>query len=274
MPLLAALSAATPPHDFGHQAAALHFAAGTDGVTTAVVVEVPLAPLDFTLDAKKKTFALKLTTLALVKDADGRIVERFSDEYPLAGPLDQLDAARKSNAVLRRSAPLAPGAYTLETAARASGSGRTSVQRLPFEVPAGVAGEPRLSSLSLLRRADPLPADAPLSADDPFRFEATRLVPHLAGPVSQAATSNLTFFARVYPAPGAVPPTLTLDFVRDGKIVGRAQPALPAPDAEGGIAYVGGVPSSGLAPGQYEVRLTVAQGAAKATEVTRFELVP
>jgi VWFA-related protein len=273
MPLLAALSLQTPPHDFAHQAAALHFGAGPDGVETAVVVEVPLAPLDFTVDAKKKTFALRLTTLAVVKDGEGRIVERFSDQYPLAGPLDQLDVLKQSNAVLRRAAPLAPGTYALETASRA-GSGKTSVQRLSFDVPAVTAGAPRLSSLSLLRRADPLPADAPASPDDPFRFEATRLVPHLAGPVSKAATPNLSFFARVYPADGIAMPTLTLDFVRDGKIIGRAQPPLPTADAGGRIAYVGGVPSAGLAPGQYEVRLTVTQGGAKATEATRFELVP
>jgi VWFA-related protein len=272
MPLLAALSLPAAPHDFGHQASALHFGAGADGVETAVVVEVPLAPLDFTIDAKKKTFALRLTTLAVVKDGEGRIVERFSDQYPLAGTLDQLEALKQSNAVLRRTAPLAPGAYTLETAARA-GSGKTSVQRLAFEVPAATAGAPRLSSLSLLRRADPLPADA-AAADDPFRFEATRLVPHLAGPVSKAATPNLSFFARVYPTDGIAAPVLTLDFVRDGKIIGRAQPPLPAADAGGRIAYVGGVPSAGLAPGQYEVRLTVTQGGAKATEATRFELVP
>jgi hypothetical protein len=92
--------------------------------------------------------------------------------------------------------------------------------------------------------------------------------------VSQATTPNLSFFARVYPAAGVEVPKLTLDFVRDGKIVGRAQPPLPAPDARGRIAYVGGVPSGGFPPGSYEVRLTLAQGAEKATASTRFDLVP
>jgi len=118
-----------------------------------------------------------------------------------------------------------------------------------------------------------LPADAPAS-DDPFRYEQTRLVPQLGGPVSKAATPNLSFFARVYPAAGGAPPTLTLDFVKDGKIVGRAQPALPAPDAQGRLAYVGGVPSAGFAPGRYEIRLTAAQGGAKTVETTAVELVP
>jgi hypothetical protein len=80
--------------------------------------------------------------------------------------------------------------------------------------------------------------------------------------------------ARLYPRPGGAAPALTLDFVRDGRIVGRAQPAVPAPDASGRIAYVGGVPSGGFPPGAYEVRLTLAQGAEKATASTRFDLVP
>jgi VWFA-related protein len=272
MPLFMALSAPTPPHDFAHQAAALHFGPGPEGTETSVVVEVPLAPVDFTVDKKKKTFAQRLTTLAVVKDAEGRVVDRFSDEYPISGPLDQLEAAKQSNAVLRRTVPLAPGRYTLETASQVKGTGKTSVERASFEVPVAGSG-PQLSSLCLLRRADPLPADAPPS-DDPFRYEGTRLVPHLAGPVSQAATPNLSFFARVYPADGGEPPKLTLDFVRDGKIVGRAQPPLPAPDASGRIAYVGGVPSGGFPPGSYEVRLTLTQGTARVSESTRFELAP
>ena len=211
------------------------------------MVEVPLAAIDFTVDKKKKTFEQRLTTLAVVKDTDGRVVERFSDEYPLSGPLDQLEAAKQSNAVLRRTVPLGAGRYTLETVSQVKGTGKTSVERSSFEVPAAGSG-PQLSSLCLLRRADPLPADAPPS-DDPFRYEGTRLVPHLAGPVSQAATPNLSFFARVYPSASIEMPKLTLDFVRDGKIVGRAQPPLPAPDASGQIAYVGGVPSGSFPPG-------------------------
>ncbi len=272
MPLFMALSAPAPRHDFPHQAAALHFAPEPGGAETSVVVEVPLAAVEFTVDKKKKTFEQRLTTLAVVKDAEGRVVERFSDEYPLDGPLDSLEAAKRSNAVLRRTVDLASGRYTLESVSQVKSTGKTSVERTSFEVPPAGVG-PHLSSLCLLRRADPLPADAAPS-DDPFRYEGTRLVPHLAGLVSQAATPNLSFFARLYPTPGGEPPKLTLDFVRDGKVVGRAQPPLPAPDARGRIVYVGGVPSGSLAPGAYEVRLTVSQGAARVTESTRFELAP
>jgi hypothetical protein len=233
---------------------------------------VPLAAVDFTVDKKKRTFEQQLTTLAVVKDAEGRVVERFSDEYPLAGPLDSLETAKQANAVLRRTVNLASGRYTLETVSQVKSTGKTSVERTSFEVPAGGSG-PQLSSLCLLRRADPLPADAAPS-DDPFRYEGTRLVPHLTGPVSRAATPNLSFFARLYPVPGGEPPKLTLDFARDGKIVGRAQPPLPQADARGRIVYVGGVPSSSFPPGAYEVRLSLVQGAEKVTQSTWLELVP
>jgi VWFA-related protein len=272
MPLLAALSSPAARADFVHYAAALRFTPGPDGTETTVLLEVPLTGLDFVVDRKKKTFSLRLASLALIKDADGRVVERFSDDYPLGRPLDQLDAVRGSNAVLRRALRLAPGSYTLETASHLQGAGRTSVLRARFEIPTP-GPKPQMSSLCLLRRADPLPADAP-ATDDPLRIEKARLVPHLGGPVSRTATPNLSFFARVYLVPGGEPARLTLEFMRDGKVVGRAQPPLPEADASGRIAYLGSVPSASLQPGAYETRLTLLQGTAQTTQSTRFELVP
>ena len=67
---------------------------------------------------------------------------------------------------------------------------------------------------------------------------------------------------------------LTLDFARDGKVVARSPPAMPAPDRSGRLAYVGGVSVAAFPPGAYEVRLTLAQGAETASASTRVELVP
>jgi VWFA-related protein len=272
VPLLTALSGAQTAHDFDYRARALRFGPAPGGVEHALVVEVPLDHFEFAVDKKKKVYRLKLVVLAVVKDAEGRVVERFSDQYPLGGPLEQLDSVRQANAVLRRRIVLAAGHYTLESVAQVKDTGRTSVERNAFEVPATGPGL-ALSSLCLIRRVDPLPADAPPSTD-PFRVEGIRVVPHLEGTVSKAASPNLSFFARVYPAAGGETPRLTLEFVRDGKVIGRAPPDSPAPDAGGRLAYVGSVPATGLTPGAYEVRLTAAQGAATVTTRTMFELLP
>ena len=272
VPLLGALAAPSPAHDFEVQAAALHFAPQANGVESAIVVEVPLKTLPFEEDRKKKVYRLRLLAMAAVRDEQGELVERFSDDYPLVVPADQIETVRQSSAVLRRTLPLAPGSYTLETVAMLRDGSRKSVGRQSFEVPVPGSG-PALSSLLFIRRSDTVPADAPLSAD-PFRVEGRRVVPYLEGPVSKAASPNLSFFARIYPVAGGEKPSLRLEFLQDGKQIGQAEPEAPAPDAEGRIAYVVTVPASGFAPGAYQARLTVTQDGATATEERAFELVP
>ncbi len=270
--LMAALSVKEPARDFEYGAAALHFAPGPAGRTHTLMVQVPLESMPFATDNKKKTWRLRLSVLAMIKDDQGRLVERFSDDYPLTGPLDQLEAMRQGQAVLRREVTLPPGRYTLETAAVERNVGKASVKRAAFEV-APVAAGPALSSVSVIRRAEPLPADAPPSAD-PFRVEGIRLVPDLDAHIKKSATPSLSLFAIVYPLAGAEAPTATLEFWRDGKAVGRAQPELSAADKEGHRHCVAVLPTASFAPGNYEVRLRVAQGPATVEERAALVLVP
>ncbi len=58
------------------------------------------------------------------------------------------------------------------------------------------------------------------------------------------------FFVAYAPArTHAESPEITLEFVRDGQVVGRAEPALPPADAEGRIPYVVSIPARGSRPG-------------------------
>ena len=63
-----------------------------------------------------------------------------------------------------------------------------------------------------------------------------------------------------YAGPGTAPPQMMIEFLRDDRIVARAKPELPAPDAEGRIPYVGTFPTATLAPGKYSVRAVLQQG--------------
>ena len=268
-PLLAALAAPTPPHDFEQRAAVLRF--GPDGAAFdhEVIVEVPLRPFTFVQDRKKKTFALHLSVLTLIKAEDGRIAERFSEDYPLSGPLDQLEGMRRSHTLLRGRARLKAGHYVLETAARDRATGQTSVERVPFEV----AQRPGLglSSLCLVRRAEPLGPRGNLGPE-PMQAKGLRLVPRLGEPISKAEFPEVTLFATVYPAPVAEEVWLDLEFLRDGEIVRRAEPELSPADDDGVFRYVGAFPTNGLEPGRYEVRLRATQGEAETEERTAFIL--
>ena len=105
MPLFMALSSPTPPHDFAHQAAALHFAPGPEGTETSVVVEVPLAAVEFAVDKKKKTFAQRLTTLAVREGRRGTRRRALQRRVPADRPPRP---ARGGAAVERRPAAQRP----------------------------------------------------------------------------------------------------------------------------------------------------------------------
>jgi hypothetical protein len=67
---------------------------------------------------------------------------------------------------------------------------------------------------------------------------------------------------------------MTVEFSRDGKTLARAEPALPAPDADGKIRYVGTFPIRSFTPGRYEIRVALAQSAGTSEERAVFTLVP
>jgi hypothetical protein len=65
---------------------------------------------------------------------------------------------------------------------------------------------------------------------------------------------------------------LTLALLREGAVVGRSSPDLPAADDKGQIAYIATIPSTGLTPGRYEVRAILRQGQSAAEETTFFNI--
>jgi hypothetical protein len=113
-----------------------------------------------------------------------------------------------------------------------------------------------------------VPAGA-LDSPDPLRVGAERVVPWVSEPVFRAGDTislYLVAFARS-DGPGA---GLSLEFAREGEVVGRSAASLPTPDREGRIPYVAGIPSQNLAPGRYELTAVVQQGDATARERAFF----
>lgn len=271
MPLLAALNRPDPPHDFEIRAGALHFEDTPAGREHRLIVETKVGSLKMVTDAAKKTYRLHLSLLALVKDKDGNVVERFSEDYPFEGPLEKADALRLGNIVLKRRFTLPPGAYTLEIAGEDRERDQIGSVRTAFQVPAAGAG-PRMSSVALIRKIEPAPTRADKS-DDPLDVGGVRVVPNLDLPISLAANQKLSLFFIAYPQ-GGERPRMSLEFWRDGKALGKAEPELPAPEADGRIRYVGTFPIESFAPGSYEVRVALVGASGRWEERAPFTLVP
>src|SRR5262249_19255531 len=132
-----------------------------------------------------------------VKDASGKVVQSFSQDFPLVGPLDQLARARAQSISFVRKLRLAPGVYTLETASQDVAAGTLTARRTPLQVeaPSGLV----LGSVSL---GDLKPAGPSADPGDPFRVESQTLVPNLGQPI-KAGGSPMTLHCVVYPAAGA-----------------------------------------------------------------------
>ncbi len=275
--LLGALSVPQPPHDFDLRAAALRFAPTPAGVDHKIVVEVPIGALKMILSPpvppdKVGRYRLHLSLVALVKSESGDVVERFSEDYPFEGPADKAEALKAGNIVFKRRLALAPGKYTLEVAGHDRETGHVAVQRSQFEVPAAGAG-PMMSSLAFVRRIDQLPPDT--KSDDPLDIVPARIVPNLDAPISLAANPKLWLFFIAYPAKGAAePPKMMLEFLKDGRPIRRAEAALPAPDPDGNVRYIGNFPTTNFAPGSYEVKVALAQAGQSVADRASFTLVP
>ena len=269
MPLLTALTVDPPPHAFDYQSAALQFGTTPEGREHLLVFEVPLATMTFQEDRRRKLYRLRFSLLALVRDSEGRIVERFSDDYPFEGPLENLEGVKRGNLIFRRPFTLPPGTYSVDFVAQDRDSGRTSVQRSALRVtpPQAIA----VSSVAVVRRLEEAGPEVP--ADDPFRVDRTRVVPNLDVPIAKAQNEALSVFFTVYAAPGASP-AMALEFLRGDTLVARARPELPAAGSDGRIPYVGTFPITTFEPGRYSVRALVMDGATVAESETAFTIVP
>jgi len=272
LPLLDALKAAQPKKDFPITAGAFQFGTSPEGREVMLVAELPMSGFKFATDPKTKLYKLHFALLAVVKDAQGEVVERVSQDYPFQGPLDKLPQLQQGNVVFRRRLVVPPGTLTVELVAQDRGAGATSVHRMPLEVPAshGLA----VSSVVIVRRMEQAPPLKPGAPEDPLRGEAMRIVPSLGDSISKAATPKLPVFLIVYPAAGGGTPLMTIELSLGGKAEGRSPVVLPAPDPDGRIRILAPIPIDKLEPGQHELKVTVRQDSAQAEEKVAFTLQP
>ncbi|MBI1941921.1 MAG: VWA domain-containing protein [Acidobacteria bacterium] len=269
LPMLAVLNSNPLPNDFEYHAAVLHFDQRDAGMQCTVVIEAPVSGFKFVEEKKAKTYKAHFSLLALVKDGQGEVVKKLSPDYPLEGPLKNLEALKKGLLTFAESFELKPGRYSVETVVLDHEANRASARRTALVVPPFKEGV-GLSSVAVIRRADAL---EPASVDpaNPLHYENMRITPNQRGHIPRTAGAELSLYLVIYPVAGfAQKPLLSVQFRKDGKVVAQGMPDLPQPDAQGRIAYVGRLPAENFPPGDYEVRAVVRQGA---TTVEEFAFV-
>jgi hypothetical protein len=243
------------PRDFEQQVETLLFEPREQERAGTLLVRIP-APASGAIPAQRGGLALTVR----IDDAAGHTVGRLTHQWSAA------EAGQTR--VFRSPLVLAPGSYTLESAALDLGTGAASIERSGLEVPApgGVA----LSSVVILGGGSEGTGGAE-SADDPLRVGSVTFVPRIDTRFPMG-TPELPMLFRVYPA-GDLPVTLSLEVQRDGKSLAKLAPDTPAPDDRGRLAWLGSLPIASLPPGSYRILVRARQGSAEAEAETAFDVI-
>lgn len=272
-PALAALDRTPVPNAFPVFASALRFPERARPHLLPLVVEVATAGLSFVPSDDKKTYRSDFTVLVRFKDGAGNVIDKLSQRYEVSGPIEGVEQAKQGQVIFYRQPELPPGTYTMETVVYDALSQKASVRFRTIEQADIDPDALRLSSLMLVRRGEKVPADQ-RPADNPLFVGEMLLYPNLGAPLKKGDDSELAFFFTAYPG-GGTETNLngTIELLQDAKVVARAPMSLERPDIEGRIQQVSRLPIEALAPGRYQLRVLVQQGAQTAAGMTEFRIV-
>jgi VWFA-related protein len=261
---LRALNTTPLPHGFDYRAEALRFRGENGTFEMAVAFDIPLKNLTATQEADSK-HRFHASLLALVKDANGQVVDQFSYDQPWTVPDVELNSTQTGRLIQQHHFTLTPGRYTLETSVVDWEGGRSSSGVSPVD---GTPREgPDLSAIALVRGINKV--NGPADKADPLEYEGKRIVPALF--MDLEAGTNPSVFFRVYPdRANSAKPRLRAQFLLDGRLLADQVAELPAPDASGSIPVL---IQPAARSGSNELKLTVVQGSASSpTQELRYTI--
>lgn len=264
LPMLKALAASALPREVAFRSGVVRLQQGKDEVAGSLMVEVPLAGLQFAENKAAGTTAGRLAMVVQVKDPDGKVVRKYSRDLPVGAKTEQLEALKASNFNFREQFTVTPGRYVVETVIADQASGKMGARRAVFQAGAKAAGV-AVSGITVVRNFQPNQASLP--ADEPFQFQNGRITPTLTTTLKAAKGAQMALFFTVYPdkaAGGAA--EAVIQYLKEGAELAKAALPLPAPDAAGKIPYVFSSPIDTMPPGTYEIKVLVKQGASAAEE--------
>jgi len=216
--------------------------------------------MSFPLTQDQKNFESDFAIVVRFLDSQGKVVRKVSQHYDMSGEVARLPIARNSDVLFYREPVLAPGVYTMQSIVYDNPSRKASVRYSTVEVPSIDPKTLRISSLILVDRGEEVPADQ--RKDGPLFVKDVLIYPNLTGAVSKSA-KELGFFFTVYPGTTTSGLQAVLGVIQNGTRLAELPLPLDAPDRSGRIQQVGRLPLDAFAPGTYELRAIVKQGAAQ-----------
>ena len=261
---LRALDTQPRPHAFDFLSRGYRFRDSDGQAQYAIAFEMPISNLTPTAEESAHAHRFHTSLLALIKNADGVIVDRVSKDVRSEVSDDLFEKVRWEFMTYQKAVSLPPAHYTVETAVVDHAGNRAST--VTFEIDNRQQGGVGLSDLAVVRKLENL--TTPTDPADPFEYTGKRVLPFV--------TSNLLagirpfVFFMIYPEPGnATKPVLRARLLKDGRTIATLKPEVAGPDASGAIPMLLKLTEK---PGSYEVRATVTQGNSSTERTLQYTL--
>jgi VWFA-related protein len=268
---LGALEQKPVPNAFPVRAGALRFPERGRPGLTPVVVDFLTESVTFVPAEDGNTYTSDFAVLVRFVGDRNQVVRRVSQHYEVNGPIDQLESARRGQVIFYQEPELPPGIYTMETVVHDALAGRSTVRFSTVEVPELPDGTLRMSSLVLVGGADQVP-EPERRAGNPMQLNDVVLRPNLGEPIPRASREAVFYFA-VYPASTSARPHAMIEVRHNGRRVAQVPMLVGEADPSGRVQQLGRLPIADLAPGTYELQVSVRQGDEQVSQSTMFRIV-
>jgi VWFA-related protein len=269
LPLLNILSGAQLPSDLAFRAAILRLGSlpGKDGNTLAI--EVPLSGVEIRQDTNTNLYSAQISILARIKTKAGTIIEKFSEDVPCRGALEQVEEARSQVVTLQRHFDAPPGEYVLETAILDRASGKAGARQINFEIP-NTSDGPSLEDMVLVQRIEPFQVETdPL---EPLWSGSGKVTPNLSGDVRREAKTASVFFVTHTDLHSSEPATLDIQMFKNGEVLDGMSTASKQISGQKSASHLATFALTSLPDGSYEVKAILSQGGKITSTKTSFTL--
>lgn len=271
-PVLAAMNNAPAAVAFPMQTRNFTFPGENALTQVPVLMQIPVNGITLKEDSQTHLHAADVRVVVLIKDQTGQVVKKLSQQFQLSIPAEKLTEARNTAINFAQETQLPAGTYQVEAAAFDALSNQLSLARNELEITAFAENQIRLSSIGIIKQLTQVPKEQKLYS--PFLFGNVLLYPNLGSPYSKAA-KQMPFYFTIYLAKGSTfTPQLTVELAQNDVPLATVPLQVPPPNTSGKIPYLGNLPLESLAPGEYDLRVTVRDDKGSATKVTKFILIP
>ncbi len=212
-----------------------------------------------------------LTVFTRIKNAAGETMTYASETFRATDSL-QAAGGQLRDVLFYKEANISVGPHLVEVSAYDARTGRASVRRTNVDVPAARTDLLQLGDILILRSGERASGAATERLGVPaLRVDDWLLVPDFGEPIQGRTTLAFAFAA--YVAPASEPPVEgSVAILQDGRQISHWRLNVETAPQRGLGWHVSHLSLGDIAPGAYELAVTLTRGPTKATRVTTFRI--